>query len=213
MGADYKQTGIPLDPPRDRVERMQEAVSIIRQFFLDEEVGHKGRHYTIEALKGAPKPQQSPHPPILIGAGGKRMLRYAAREADIVSALPLSRADGSGFELSDITPEAFDEKTKLIRDSARTEKAPEINVLIQHLEVTNNRIDVAEGRAREFQDEGVSDITAQMIPKMPLELVGSIDEICDEIIERRERYGVSYLTFFEAVMEKAAPIVSRLAGT
>ena len=85
MASDYEQTGIPLDPPGARIERMAEALQIIKAFFAGGSVSFTGKHYTIEGVEAVPLPAQKPHPPIILGGGGPRMLRLAAREADIVS--------------------------------------------------------------------------------------------------------------------------------
>ena len=81
---EYDQTGIPFDPPGMRVGRLQEAVRILKGLWADGPLTFTGQHYTIQALDNWPKPVQRPHPPICIGAGGKRLLSYAAQEADII---------------------------------------------------------------------------------------------------------------------------------
>ena len=85
LASDYEQTGIPLDPPGIRIERMAEALQIINRFFAGGSVSFTGKHYKVEAVEAAPLPAQKPRPPIVLGGGGKRMLQLAGREADIVS--------------------------------------------------------------------------------------------------------------------------------
>src|ERR1700730_17506903 len=71
---EYQQLGMPFDPAGTRVSRFAEGLSIIKQFFTAETVNFSGNYYTIEGLRGLPRPMQQPHPPILIGSSGRRML-------------------------------------------------------------------------------------------------------------------------------------------
>jgi len=87
MPADNEQTGIPLDPPVVRYERMVETIHIIKSFFVNDSVSFKGKHYQVSGLAAYPKPVQQPHPPLLMGARGPRMLQLAAKEADIIGVM------------------------------------------------------------------------------------------------------------------------------
>src|SRR5690606_9838810 len=84
MPSDYELAGIPFDRPSTRIDRLAEAVEVVKQLMGDEPCRFRGEHYRVEGLDGTPKPLQRPHPPILIGGGGRRVLTLAAREADIV---------------------------------------------------------------------------------------------------------------------------------
>src|SRR5713226_312274 len=84
MGSEYAQVGLPFDAPGTRIDRFEEALRIFKGLFAAEPLTFTGKHYTITGMHGFPKPLQQPYPPILIGAGGRRMLAIAAREADIV---------------------------------------------------------------------------------------------------------------------------------
>jgi len=81
---DYTAAGIRLDPPSVRVARLAESVQVLKGLFGRAPCTFAGRHYQVTELDGLPKPIQQPHPPLLIGGGGKRVLSMAAREADIV---------------------------------------------------------------------------------------------------------------------------------
>lgn len=99
MPVDNEQTGIPLDPPAARYERMVETIRILKSFFTQERVSFNGRHYQVNGLLGYPKPCQRPHPPLLMGARGPRMLRLAAREADIIGVMGDDASAAEGMEL------------------------------------------------------------------------------------------------------------------
>jgi probable F420-dependent oxidoreductase len=85
---DFQQLGIPFDQAGIRYARFAEGLSIIKLFFSGEPVNFSGNYYTTTQLRPVPRPVQQPHPPILIGSTGRRMLTLAAREADIILLLP-----------------------------------------------------------------------------------------------------------------------------
>src|SRR5258708_38982110 len=85
---DYEMLGIPYDPPAVRIARLREAVALIDRLFAEDAVDASGRFYTVHGAKVVPRPVQRPRPPLMIGAGGPQMLRFAARHADIVALNP-----------------------------------------------------------------------------------------------------------------------------
>lgn len=85
---EYQQLGIPFDRAGVRVSHFAEGLSIIKAFLSSETVNFSGEYYTTTELRPVPKPVQQPHPPILIGSTGHRMLTLAAREADIILLMP-----------------------------------------------------------------------------------------------------------------------------
>ncbi|HTE66310.1 MAG TPA: TIGR03621 family F420-dependent LLM class oxidoreductase, partial [Candidatus Binatia bacterium] len=118
LRAEYEQTGIRYDSARTRIERLEEAVTIVKGLLAGERVTFTGRHYSIADLEGRPAPVQRPHPPILIGGGGQRTLSLAAREASIVGLVPRARRDGSGLDMTDLSDAATREKLEWVRSAA-----------------------------------------------------------------------------------------------
>ena len=84
MHADYERSGIPLDPAGERIERLAEAIAVLKGCFTGDPLTFEGAHYRIAGHVGRPAPVQRPHPPILVGGAGPKVLTLAAREADIV---------------------------------------------------------------------------------------------------------------------------------
>ena len=210
LGSEYEQTGIPFDPPGTRVERMQEALHILKGAFADEPLTFAGKHYTITHLESFPKPSQKPHPPLLIGAGSKRMLSIAAREADIKGILPKALTNGT---ISEDPTERFAEiiaqKVEWIRQAAG-EHFDEIELsMVVFIELTCNPHQRAEQIAHE---RGWSDITAEQVLEMPSMLIGSIDQITEKIQTLREKYAFSYFVISDTHIETFAPIVAQLNG-
>ena len=208
LRAEYDQTGIPFEAPGTRIERLEEAVTIIKGLLAGERVTFAGRHYTIADLEGRPTPVQRPHPPIAIGGGGRRTLTLAAREASIVGLVPRARRDGSGLDMTDLSDAATREKLEWVRSAAGDRfDSLEIHALIQAVAVGERRTAAADQLASRFK------VARDVVLETPYVLLGTIEEICETLWERRERYGISYLTVFERDMEVFAPVVARLAGT
>src|SRR4029450_3166188 len=84
MTADYDALGLPYDSHGTRIERLGEALAILKGAWGDGPPPPDGRHYTIKTSDGTQNQTQQPHPPILVGGGGPKLLRLAGREADIV---------------------------------------------------------------------------------------------------------------------------------
>jgi probable F420-dependent oxidoreductase len=209
MRTDYDKAGIPYDEPGVRVSRMEESLTVIKALMADEACTFEGEHYTIRGLDGLPKPVQRPHPPILIGGGGRRVLGIAGREADIVGINPSLRAGEIGPEAaSDATAEATDRKLGWLRDAAgdRFDQI-ELNCLVMACIVTDDRAPAAEMMAGLF---GVDPAGALEVPHA---LIGSVDEICEDLVARRERWGFSYIVVQGDAFDAMAPVVERLAGT
>ena len=167
-----------------------------------------GRHYVIAGLEGRPHPVQRPHPPILIGGGGQRTLSLAAREASIVGLVPRARRDGSGLDRADFGEAALRQKIDWVRAAAGERfDTLELHALIQAVVVTDQRVAAAEQLAARFR------VARELVLESPYVLVGTVDEICASLRERRDLYGISYLTVFDRDLEAFAPVVERLAGT
>jgi probable F420-dependent oxidoreductase len=209
MASDYEQTGIPLDPPGTRIERMAEALEIIKAFFAGGSVSFTGKHYRIEGVEAVPSPVQKPHPPIVLGGGGRRMLRLAAREADIVSInYKLSEGRVNRKLIRTGLAEATDQKLAWIKEAA-ADRYPEIELCatVFVVNVTDDRDAVAAAMASGFGSE------PRDVLEMPHFLIGPVEQMIEALQARRERYGISYIVVPGEAVESFAPIVERLTGT
>ena len=210
---DYAALGMRLDPVGVKVDRFQEALQLVKAVFRDEPASFAGRYYQLSDYNGLPKPVQRPHPPLLIGGGGRRMLSLAAREADIVSVNPLTTVDGR-LDLATLTEAYADQRLAWIKEAAGDRMdAIEINILVTAFGVGPDRraLARAQGRLRNFDPD---DSTIDVWLASPHMLFGTESEIVETLQMRRERFGISYITIFgEDHLEAFAPIVARLAGT
>jgi len=207
MEADYRWSGLPFDRPGVRVDRLEEAVQIVKGLFGEGPVTFEGQYYRVHELEGYPKPVQQPRPPILIAGSRKRMLSLAAKHADIVGIEDhqfAERATGS----AEIHPAVAGEQISIVREAAG-ERYPhlELNVFAARVEVTDQPLQAAEALARQLNT------TPEALESSASFLFGSVDGIVETLQQRREQWDLSYIMVFDRVMDAFAPIVARLAGS
>jgi len=211
--AEYAATGIPFDPPGVRTSRLEEAVGVLKGLWGEGEFSFRGEHYTIERLNGLPKPVQRPHPPLMIGGGGPRILRLAAREANIVSFAAYIR-DGA-VQKDSLTAEGLATRVAWVKEAAgdRFAELELSNYYSTPAIVTDDRDAAAERIvARLVERFGHSIITPDEVKASPHYLFGSTAAMIDLLVERRQRYGFSYVVFTDDP-ETYAPVVAALAGS
>lgn len=210
---EYEAMGLPYDAPGTRVDRLTEAVTVLKGYFADEPFSFSGTHYTITELDGQPKPIQRPHPPFMIGGGGKRVLQLAAREAQIVSLAPRAGRDGRG-ENASLTWEATVEKVGWVREAAG-DRFDELELNVYPSRVSPRITDDARGALREAADEigarfGTRPDEGEL-RHSPHIWIGSLDELVEKAQRLRAELGVTSLMLGE--VDELAPLVERLAGT
>ncbi len=209
MKTDYEQAGMTYDRPGVRIERMIEAVDVMKGLFADGPFSFEGEHYNINDMDLLPKPVQKPHPPFLIGGGGPRMLRTAGRLADIVG-VNANLASGviDTSTISDAVAERFVEKIGWVKDGAgdRFDQI-ELNIRTFFVVFTDNPEESAAAMA-----PGLGMEPSQAL-ESPLALIGDTNRMADVCRERRETYGFNYVTVGAGEIEEFAPVVAELAGT
>jgi probable F420-dependent oxidoreductase len=206
MASDYRQLGIAYDEPKVRIDRMVEALRVMKRLFAGDTVDHQGTHYRIRGARLFPRPVQRPHPPLVIGGGGPRMMRIAAREADIVSFIPQMSRQGRP-RVREATTAATAEKVRLLREAAgaRFERL-ELSAYVLHVNVGDVRAPFgAIGAWAEGAAAGLIDT--------PYLLAGSRSAVREQLLRYRDRLGISYWTVPVGALEPLAPIVETLAGT
>ena len=209
MKVDYDALGIPYDAAGVRVDRLEEALAVVKGVWGTEAFSFEGTHYTITDYNGIPKPTQQPRPPILVGGGGPRVLRLAGREADIVGINPNLRAGAvTNDAAADSVAEMIDQKVAWIREGAGS-RFDDLELQIRYFfaAITDDRQGLGEAAAPAFGLE------AEAALESGIACVGTIDEICDQLLARRDRWGVSYIVIGDDLFEAFAPVVERLAGT
>jgi probable F420-dependent oxidoreductase len=211
LKAEYDQAGLNFDRGAMRVERLAEAVIIIKALLRGETVTFSGLHYRVTGHTVGPLPVQRPHPPILIGGNGPRLLALAAREADIVGFSGITFRDGGAGppDLSGWREAEVDARVRLVREAAGEERFArlELNALVQRVVVTDDRLQAAKELEQRWPQ-----LTANEFLRSPHVLIGTEDQIVDDLLAHRARWGISSYVIFEPYMKDLAPVVARLAG-
>jgi probable F420-dependent oxidoreductase len=209
MSVDYERGGFPLDPAGVRIARLDESLTVIKGLMADGPFTFHGRYYDIDGLEGEPKPVQRPHPPIVVGGGGPKVLALAAKHAQIVGVnANLKAGDGNHPDsVRSLTAAATDEKLDRLRTAAGDGFADlEIQTLTGFVHVTDDREPIAAGIASHFG------VPAEVALETPAVLAGSVEQIVEDLLARRERWQMSYVVVPEEFVEVMAPVVARLAG-
>jgi probable F420-dependent oxidoreductase len=208
LRGEYEAMGIRFDPAPTRVERLGEAVALIKLLFGDGELTFRGEHFQVEGFEGAPRPRQRPHPPIVIGGGARRVLQLAGREADVVSLNYNNRTGtllGDGFRESTEKPTL--QKIEWIREGAgdRFDQL-ELHIGAYFTNITDDAIAAVVDLSEMFG------VPSPDVMSHPHALIGTTEAICEELLRRREIYGISYVSVGAHLIDEFAPVVERLSG-
>ncbi|MEU6914588.1 LLM class F420-dependent oxidoreductase [Streptomyces olindensis] len=191
--AEHESAGLPFGSPGERVDHVRRTV---------EELGR-----LLGSQEHQPQAAQRPRVPLLIGGNGDRMLRLSAEHADIAAFTGARTAPGSTTgQLTPITAEELDERVaRCLKFAEHREEPPELNLLLQLVIGTEDR----EAAVQPFL-ELVPDMTVEQVLDLPVSLVGTPQELAEQVLARRKRYGFTYFTVLEPYMEAFAPVMERV---
>lgn len=215
MKTDYDEAGMPYDRPSVRIERTEEALTVIRSMWTRDETTFEGRHFQVrEVARAVEAPDDFVPPRVLIGGGGPKMLAVAGRHGDVVGINPtIPEGRVLPDTAADCAPERVREKVRWVREAAaaagRDPDAIELNALVFVVAITD---DPSGLRRALSQGSGMSEAE---VADCPMFLTGPASEIRDRLQRRREETGISYVviqgrdpgvleTFAEAVLEPLA---------
>jgi alkanesulfonate monooxygenase SsuD/methylene tetrahydromethanopterin reductase-like flavin-dependent oxidoreductase (luciferase family) len=170
---------------------------VLKLLFADPPASFSGRYYSIGALDGVPKPVQQPHPPLMLGGTRRRLLRLAARQADIVGF-------DSGPDPSTWTLAALADKARLVWEAAGS-RTPELHLNPDAWGI-GSRGGIVERWARHHG------VAAADLDRSAHVLAGSVDQVVEHLERLREATGISYVTIRSDELEDFAPVVEMLAG-
>jgi len=204
-GVEYTAMGLEFDRPGRRISKLEEVIELIKAHFDGSELAIGGEFVNVHGYAGRPRPVQRPHPPIIIGGGGRRVLGLAAREADIVSIsnVPFVESNDAGLSpheearrrigyVQAAAPERF--------DTLEVESSPYFT------EITDDQDSALAELASKTQ------IPTEVLRDHPNVLIGSPATVADVLLSRRDELGVNYVTVQQSQAEAFAPVVSRLRG-
>ena len=209
MTTDYEQSGIAMERPSVRVDRLAESLAIMRAMWREGSATFTGAHYSVTDAAGTPVPVTPGGPPLVIGGGGKRILTLAGQYADIVSVVPSLTAGYVGPEVAaEAVVEKYGDRVRWVREAAGERSGEiELQCWTVAVQVVPNAEEVVASLAALFQ------LTPDQLRAAPLALIGTVGEITDLLRARREELGFSYIVVHEAEMDALAPVIAELAGT
>jgi probable F420-dependent oxidoreductase len=206
MAGDYRRLGMTYDAAPRRIDRLEEAIPLIKRLLAGETVTHRGEHYQLDRASTGVGVAQKPRPPLAIGAGGPRMLKLAAREADRVGLVPGFDAHGR-IHVRQATETATAEKIAIVKEAAgeRFERL-EINLWLGDAGL------VGSGNSVLGSVMAAARWAPVAIYGSPYVIYGTLNSARERLLRRRDRLGISYYTVPSHAMESMAPLVEALAG-
>ena len=205
---DYERSGISMERPGVRVSRLIEHAAVLKGLWSSGPFNFCGEHYTITDLDGTPTPHRQGGPPILVGGGAPRLLKWAGATADIVGVNPsIHSGEIDHAAAEDGLAERIDQKFEWLHEGAgdRIDEI-ELNCWLAVAEV-NEDPSFPDAVAEFFGTDGES------LRQAPMALFGSASDIAETLQARRERWGYSYIVIPGEKVRDFAPIVASLTGT
>ena len=193
---EFRMTGIPYPDMPTRLAMLDEALTVMRSLWTEERTTFAGAHYQLADALLHPKPSRVP--PILLGGGGKGLLRLAAKHADVVNII--AEVGGPGYistaKAAALTNDAFRTKVQFLRDEAKRHGRDGNAIRISNVAFTTMLTDSAEGTQAASQAlAGFFRVPAETVAQTPLALVGTPDEMAKEIKRRARDWGVDQVVF------------------
>jgi probable F420-dependent oxidoreductase len=208
LKAEYEGLGIRMNSPALRIERLAEVAAVLRAQWSGQPMLHDGKHVQVSGFVGVPLPARPGGPPILIGGGGRRVLRVAGRHADIVS-INFSQSSGTlSSSVVETAPMSTAERIGWVREGAGDRfSSIELEVGAYFTEITDRPGDAFAARTERLG------VPLESLVNSPHVLIGSAPQVIERLQQQREACGLSYISVPISVMEDFAPVVSQLAGT
>ena len=206
LDRDYAGTGIPMDRGRVRVERLGEAVRLMKRLFTEEQVDFAGTYYRVEKAECRPKTIQQPHPPLMIAGGGRQILTLAAQEANIVAIVPEGITGSGKLAVDAVRLETMVEQAALVRREAGS-RADEIELsMFLDCVLTDDREKTISTMAE------AAKVRRELLSESAYRGIGTLDEITAHIRTVREAVGITYVCLRGPDVEKLGPVVASLSG-
>jgi probable F420-dependent oxidoreductase len=206
LASDYEATGMEFEKLAVRVDRLAESLTVLKALWNEGKATFAGKHYTVDGALCDPRPASPPR--VMVGGGSKRLLTLAAREADTVGInTSLGVGDNSGDATTQATLDRYDRCLTWVREAA-----PDRFDSIEFQIVAFATRIVASRRAA-ARTATMLGLPGEDALELPIVLLGDADELCERLLQRRERWGFTNIVVPGEAMESFAPVVARLAGT
>ncbi len=210
LRTDYEAAGIGYDAASIRISRLAETASILKGLWSDPKGGFDfaGEHYRISLPACEPAPYSPGGPPLTIGGGGERILSLAAKVADVVGINP-SLASGAvdASAVASALPSHFDRRIHWVREAA----GERIDLI--ELQCLTFMVEIGRGAKPRLEAlAGHFGLEPDVASEIPVVVFGEVEEVCEMLIRRRERWGFNYWVVHDHEAEAFSAVVERLAG-
>ncbi|RFS81184.1 TIGR03621 family F420-dependent LLM class oxidoreductase [Actinomadura spongiicola] len=203
---EYAAAGMPFDAAGTRVGRLEESLRILRSLLDGEKTTFAGEHYRVDGLTVFPTPAR--RPPLVVGAGSRRMLGIAGRHADTIGILPRALPEGTiSDEITERLPDTIGRKVDWVREAADGRDV-ELSMMVTPVFGADPRRTAAKVAVM----RGWGTAAAELVLDMPSQFVGPPEHIAEQMLARRDRYGFTYYQVPDAMLENFAPVIPLLTG-
>jgi probable F420-dependent oxidoreductase len=213
--SEYDAHGYPYPSNVERLEQLHEAIKLIKAMWTQEEPTYRGRFFSISKAYNNPRPVQEPHPPIMVGGSGSRLLQVTAAEAQIANLIP-PIINGKDFAQDSAAAVRFDKQNlkkriemlrRFCTANGRDEGEIEISGLAM-LRLSRSRTEIDAAARQTASAMGFAN--AEAARNSPVLLIGTPDEVRRELRSRIEEFGMTYFIMFPASAESRELLVNEI---
>ena len=207
---EFERSGQTFHPNKVRVDRLAESLEVLNALLGGASLTYTGEHYAFDEFANFPPPLQRPRPPILVAGAGPRVLSLAGRCADTVGLLSAPLSGGVLVDSAEArSAENVAQQVDIVRRAAGERFANLELSVFATLVGSTARLLTADALAGQRAWE----VSPENVLQMPTVLVGTPDEMAEDLQRRRELFGISYIVVRDSQVADAAPLVRRLANS
>lgn len=213
--SEYDAHGYPYPSNVERLEQLGDAIKLIKAMWTQEEPTYRGRYFSIAKAYNYPRPVQKPHPPIMIGGSGKKLLQITATEAQIANLIP-PIVNGKDFVQDPDAAVRFDKAALKRRIEMRRGFVADAGRDPGSVEVSGVAM-VNLSRSKSAADAAVRAIASSMgfpseeaARNAPVLLMGTPEEVRRELRSRIEEFGMTYYIVVPTSEESRDLLVSEI---
>ena len=206
LRSDYEEAGIEFDEPAVRVDRLAESLAVMKRLWSEGKATFEGKYHAVRGASCDPRPASVPR--VIVGGVSRRIITIAAEQADTVGVnTSLASGQKGGDLASQATFDHFDRCLAWVREGA----GDRFNSI--ELQIVAFATRVVASRRAAARTATMLGFPGEDALELPIVLIGTTDELCERLLERRERWGFSNIVVPGEAMQSFAPVVARLAGT